>query len=362
MASATTTRGWCPGWSASPADVHHRAEARHHRSGRRHRFAATVGDQSHLDYLYLLTVADIRGTNPNLWSSWKGTLLSDLYHSTARVLRQGLENPLDRDTLIDSNQREANKLLTDAGLSPELARPLWDSLGEDYFVRYSADEIAWHTSAILNAEPDELATDEPLIVAVREARGGSEIFVYAKDQKNLFATTTSVLGCEGLNIVEARVITADNGMTLDAYLVLDLYAGSGAPTLCDPVRQRALRDRLAAALETEQTARAVVDRRLVARNLESFDRPTLVNVSPDTNHMRTVIEVNSRDRPGLLGRIGWAFADAGVRLQTAKIATFGERAEDVFYVTDTHNQPLDAITLRRIAQAITEAIDTDPAT
>ncbi|MGI9336493.1 MAG: [protein-PII] uridylyltransferase, partial [Gammaproteobacteria bacterium] len=315
-------------------------------------FAATVGDQSHLDYLYLLTVADIRGTNPNLWSNWKGTLLADLYHSTARSLRRGLENPPDRETLIASSQREARELLAGAGVVPALAQPLWDTLGEDYFVRYSANEIAWHTAAILDAGPDALP-----LVAVRDARGGSEVFVYAPDRKHLFATTTSVLGREGLNIVEARVITADNGMTLDAYLVLDLHAGSGTPPLTDPDRQRALRDALACALESEQTARAVVVRRLTPRKLESFDRPTDVSISPDTNHMRTVIEVNSRDRPGLLGRIGWAFADTGVRLQTAKIATFGERAEDVFYVTDTRNQPLEPARFDTIAEHIAQAID-----
>ncbi|TFH48487.1 MAG: HD domain-containing protein, partial [Lysobacterales bacterium] len=308
-------------------------------------FAQTVGDQHHLDYLLLLTVADVRGTNPALWNDWKATLLGDLYESTARALRRGLENPIDRAELISETQSEARCLLQSANGISDLAAKLWASLGDDYFLRSTADEIAWHTRAIVEADSLPLAL-------VRQGRGGTEIFVYAADQEFLFAASTSVLGRLGLNIVDSRILTADNGMTLDSYVVFEL---DGKP-VSGAAREREISEALRAALTDPRSARRD-NRRLPKRQLRHFQTPTQVSFSDDSSNARTVMEVITGDRPGLLSVIGWALADCKVRLQNAKIATFGERAEDVFFLTDAGNRPLAPESFDAVRERVAAAID-----
>ena len=310
-------------------------------------FAETVGDQNHLDYLLLLTVADVRGTNPALWNDWKATLLGDLYESTSQALRRGLENPIDRAELISETQREARRLLEAPNGVSDIVAQLWSSLGDDYFLRYTADEIAWHTRAIVESQVEQL----PLAL-VRQGRGGTEVFVYAADQEFLFAASTSVLGRLGLNIVDARIITADNGMTLDSYVVFELNgeAVSGA------AREQEISEGLRAALADPGRVRRD-NRRLTKRQLRHFVTPTRVQFSDDPSNARTVMEIIAGDRPGLLSAVGWALADSKVRLQNAKIATFGERAEDVFFVTDAGNRPLAPHSFESVRERVTAAID-----
>jgi len=310
-------------------------------------FARTVGDQNHLDYLLLLTVADIRGTNPALWNDWKATLLGDLYESTSRALRRGLENPVDRAELIAETQREARRLLKDSNGLGDRAAELWASLGDDYFLRSTAAEVAWHTRAIVEADADAL----PLAL-VRQGRGGTEVFVYAADREFLFAASTSVLGRLGLNIVDSRIITADNGMTLDSYVVFEL---NGEP-VSGAARAREISEALRAALADPSGARRD-NRRLTKRQLRHFQTPTQVSFSDDAGNARTVMEVIAGDRPQLLSAIGWALADCKVRLQNAKIATFGERAEDVFFLTDASNRPLAEESFDTIRERVAAAID-----
>ena len=310
-------------------------------------FAEIVGDQNRLDYLLLLTVADVRGTNPALWNDWKATLLGDLYESTSRALRRGQENPIDRAELIAETQYQARRLLDDANGISDAAADLWASLGDDYFLRSTADEIAWHTRAIVDANSDSL----PLAL-VRQGRGGTEVFVYAADQEFLFAASTSVLGRLGLNIVDSRIITADNGMTLDSYVVFEL---DGKP-VSGVARRREISQALRAALQDPGDARRD-NRRLTKRQMRYFQTPTQVSFSDDSGNGRTVMEVIAGDRPGLLSAVGWALADCKVRLQNAKIATFGERAEDVFFLTDASNRALAPESFDAVRSRVAAAID-----
>jgi [protein-PII] uridylyltransferase len=312
-----------------------------------HEFALEVADQTHLDYLYLLTVGDIRGTNPKLWNDWRASLLRDLYVATSRALRAGLENPLERTQLIAETQAQAELVLKllDPTL-PERAASLWTTLGDDYFLRSSPDEVAWHSRGIVEAGEQGL----PLVLA-RAGRGGTEIFVYARDQEFLFAATCSLLDRLGLSIVDSRIITADNAMTLDSYVVLDL---EGEPVR-EPGRLAAIEHALHQGLTAPAQARGET-RRLLRRQLKAFSTPTDVLFSEDPRNRRTVLDVITADRPGLLARIGWTLADHGVRLQNAKISTFGERAEDVFFVTDSANRPLPQARLADLREALEAAI------
>ncbi len=310
-------------------------------------FARAVDDHVHLDYLYLLTVADIRGTNPGLWNDWKDALLHDLYRATVRALLRGLENPIARAELVRETRDETARLVAEAGYDTGRAAALWDNFGEDYFLRHSADEIRWHTLNILDASAD----DAPLVL-VRNGRGGVEIFVYAPDQKFLFAASASILERLGLTVHDSRIMTGNHGMTLDSYVVEDATASSAAST-----RHEEIRAALRRGLRTPATVPRTV-RRLAKRQLKHFTIPVEVNFTRDASNRRTVMGVIAADRPGLLARIGWALADARVRIQNAKIATFGERAEDVFYVTDVHNRPLSDARLDEVHHGVRTAIET----
>ena len=308
-------------------------------------FAQLAGDRLHLDYLYLLTIADIRGTNPSLWNDWKDTLLKDLYHATARALRRGLENPIGRAELV-AETRSATLKLLGSGLD-EHVETLWDSLGEDYFLRARPDEIAWHTGLMLETREDALP-----LVRVRPGRGSSEVFIYTHDQECLFAASTSVMSRFGLNILGARIITGDNGMTLDSFFVLD----SDGRQIEDPMREQELVTALRAQLICPRQAPRQINRR-ERRQLRHFAIPTKVTFAPDLTGQRTMLEVVARDRPGLLANVGWAIANTGARLRNAHVATFGERAEDIFYVTDGDEQPLSTEQAERLARSIQETLD-----
>lgn len=315
------------------------------------KFATTVGDTEHLDYLYLLTVADIRGTNPALWTSWKGALLMDLYHGARRALLRGLGSPLDVAAHIANIQEQALSLLRQEPLDENRASDFWSGLDSDYFLLHTSDEIAWHGRVILEVREEDL----PLI-SVREQtrRGSTELFIYAKDEDHLFAITTKTLDQLGLNIVDARIVTTASGHTLDTYVVLDEQGHA----IKDKYRIEQIITTLKKALSTPYDASLRVTRR-PARQLRHFDIPTEVTFTTDERNQHTVMEVIATDRPGLLSQVGQAMVECGVRLKNAKIATFGARVEDVFFITDDHNQPMTSQTqFDRLSEAIKKRLDT----
>ncbi|MEO5572966.1 MAG: [protein-PII] uridylyltransferase [Gammaproteobacteria bacterium] len=307
-------------------------------------FAALMRDQIHLNYLYLLTVADIRATNTTLWNSWKASLLADLYLSTLRALRRGLENPLAQAERVREHRAEARRLLQHKPLNEVALTQLWQELGDDYFLRYSAAEITWHSAAILAAEPADL----PLILIRQNPQhGGTEVFIYARDQDYLFAVTTGALAQMGLTVVDARIITANSGYTLNTYSILEesgqaIDSAYRMNEIFRTLKQQLDQPETYALRQTRSAAdllKGPVSRR-AQRQISNFPIATQVNFTLDERNQRTIVEVISNDRPGLLSAVGQAFMDCGARLQNAKIATFGARAEDIFFVTDSQNRPI----------------------
>ncbi|MCG5532210.1 [protein-PII] uridylyltransferase [Halorhodospira sp. 9621] len=295
-------------------------------------FARAMGDQLHLDYLYLLTVADIRATNPELWNAWRAALLNELYGLTRAAIRRGLGKPLDKHELIRDTQRDARRILRQRGYGPGRIRKVWGELPEDYFLRHSAEEIAWHTEAIAEALPAQL----PLVLAAaQDAGGGTRIFLYAPDSTDLFARCVWALDRLGLSIQDARVITTDAGYTLDSYRVLEQH---GEP----PREEQRIEEvrRVLAAAAAEQGPPPAPVARHIPRQLQHFRTETQIRFTDDPDNTRTVVELITADRPGLLARVGRAFSQCGVRVKNAKIATMGERAEDVFFITDDQGKPL----------------------
>ena len=304
-------------------------------------FAQLVGDETHLDYLYVLTVADINATNPTLWNSWRASLLRQLYTETKRALKRGLENPLGREEQIRQTQRAALDNLVRNGTDPDDAEQLWSQLGDDYFMRHSSTDVAWHTEAIIEHPSD----GGPLVLiketTQREFEGGTHIFIYAPDQHDFFAVTVAAMDQLNLNIHDARIITSSSQFTLDTYIVLD---ADGTPIGNDPKRTEEIRQGLIDALRNPDDYLTIIKKR-VPRQLKHFAFPPQVTIHNDMQRPQTIIEVIAPDRPGLLARIGQLFQDFDLSVQNAKIATLGERVEDVFFVTNADNQPLSDLKL-----------------
>lgn len=298
-------------------------------------FAAQVGDQKRLDHLYLLTVADIRATSPSLWNSWKDALLAELYHATSRALQHGLDNPLDHQELAEDTQAEVLDQLKETETDTKDIENQWQHLGQDYFLRHSTEEVAWHTQAIIEHRNKHKQQDIPLVVMRGETdRGGSAIFVYTKDKDYLFATITATLEQLGLDIIDARVNTSDDGFTLDTFLVLDY----DQELVTNPARRNEICDKLNESLQhPEEIAQPNT---CLTRQQKHFPIPTKILFREDSNNQRTCMEVVTNDRHGLLARIARGLLDCNILLQNAKIATFGERAEDIFFVSNLEKQPL----------------------
>jgi [protein-PII] uridylyltransferase len=313
-------------------------------------FAAHVGDEVHLDYLYVLTVADVRGTNPKLWNSWKAQLFEELYFATKRALRRGLETPIDKDELLEERKTAARALLDAAGVDPADIERVWALLTEDYFLRCRPETIAWHTRQLAGFDPERqrVAID----VHGDPISSGTEIFLYTPQEQHTFALATGVLDELGFTIADARVIPLDNGRSISTYVVLEQ---SGEP-IADPDRHEQIRRHLERALARTDGSPARVTRR-APRQVRMFSIPTMVSFAKDEKNNRTVMELVAGDRPGLLSEVGKVLRDKHVSIHTAKIATLGERAEDVFYVTDQQGRPLDQEFCEELKQALTTALE-----
>lgn len=318
-----------------------------------HDFAQLVGDDVHLDYLYVLTVADINATNPSLWNSWRASLLRQLYTETKRALRRGLENPLEREEQIRQTQVAALDILVRGGTDPDDVEQLWSQLGDDYFLRHTSADVAWHTDAILQQPAD----GGPLVLiretTQRDFEGASQIFIYAPDQHDFFAVTVAAMDQLNLNIHDARILTSSSQFTLDTYIVLDNDGGSIGN---NPERIQQIRDGLTEALRNPDDYPTIIQRR-VPRQLKHFAFAPQVTILTDAQRPVTILELSAPDRPGLLARLGKIFLEFDLSLQNAKIATLGERVEDVFFLTDAHNQPLaDPQLCARLQDAIVEQL------
>ena len=314
-------------------------------------FAALVGDQSHLDYLYVLTVADVRGTNPKLWNSWKASLFRDLYELTTRALRRGLENPIDREQLILEKQSEAKEMLHTSGISDERIANTWSLLNERYFLRHRSSEIAWHTEWLADSD----TTSAIGLVDVRRQPGsdGVEAVLYTPRSKHTFAHATAALDELGMTIVDARVEPLENDFSLDSFIFMELDKRMDI----DASRMTKIRRSLTRVLTSSDDDVAEVTRRL-PRQARMFTTRTGVDFNRETTRGLTVMELVAADRPGLLSVVGKVFIDLGIDIDAAKIMTIGERAEDVFYISDEAGAPLADEAKSRLRERLIDAIDT----
>lgn len=318
-------------------------------------FAAHVGTVRHLDYLAALTVADINGTNPSLWNAWRSSLLRQLYTETRRALRRGLENPTDKQEWISETQEAARAQLCNLGMSEALINAIWGEIDEDYFMREHPEDVTWQTQALASHQDP----NKPL-VRVHGNDNASEstaaqMFVYAKNRRHLFSIICGAIERLDLSIHDARLYHGGEEMIL---ATLHLLSNDDTPVTEETAQGKNIAQFISETLsDTEQYPHII--RRRIPRQMKHFSIPTETSMSLDKTKNQTVLELSTLDRPGLLARLGRIFAQFDVELQNAKIQTLGERCEDVFYITDTNQQPLtDEAWCQTFQEAIRQEFDT----
>ena len=296
------------------------------------RFAETVADREHLDHLYLLTCADIAATSPKLWNAWKDRLLADLYVATRLALRRGLENPVAAAERIAETRASTRELLRAHGVTETQADALFLTMPEESFLRGHPDQVAWQAGVLARD------VDADLHVAARALAGDEagvlEVFVRSPDRDGLFAAIVATLDRAGLAIQQARLLHGPGGSVFDTFQCMPI--DPQRPALAAQVEQR-LRD----ALSRADLSEVRPPRRTQPRHLQHFRiRPQVAFVDADHGR-RTLMSLVCTDRPGLLADVAQTLRAHRLRVHDARIATFGERAEDVFQITDERDLPLD---------------------
>jgi [protein-PII] uridylyltransferase len=283
-------------------------------------FARRVGNERYLTALYLLTVADIRGTSPKVWNAWKGKLLEDLYRYTLRVL--GGRAP-DAGAIVEARKREAQTLLALHAEPFEAHKALWATLDVSYFRRHEAADIAWHARQLSR----HVGKAKVIVRARRSLAGeGMQVLVYTPDAPDLFARICGYFDSAGFSILDAKIHTAQNGYALDTFQVV-------SPTLAEHYRE------LASMVEAD-LSRTVEEsgplpppgKGRVSRRVKSFPIAPRVDLRPDEKAQRWLLTVSASDRAGLLYLIARILARHRINLQLAKITTLGERVEDTFLI------------------------------
>jgi [protein-PII] uridylyltransferase len=290
-------------------------------------FAKRVGDERRLTALYLLTVADIRGTSPKVWNAWKGKLLEDLYRYTLRTL--GGRAP-DADAEVEARKREALTNLALYALPFEAHKDLWATLDVGYFMRHDATDIAWHTRHLSRSLSVARSQEKAPGVIVRARLStigeGLQVMVYTPDQTDLFARICGYFDQAGFSILDAKIHTATNGYALDTFQVVTSLLNDHYRELITMVEQG-----LAQTLEKAGSLPAP-SRGRVSRRVKSFPIAPRVALQPDEKAQRWLLTISASDRAGLLYSVARVLAKHKLNLLLAKITTLGERVEDTFLI------------------------------
>jgi [protein-PII] uridylyltransferase len=298
-------------------------------------FARQVGDERHLTALYLLTVADIRGTSPKVWNAWKGKLLEDLYRYTLRALRNGKDGPAPAPHAeIEAHKHEALAQFhaTENQASAQAHEALWKTLDVSYFMRHDADDIAWHTQQLWQ----EVGSGRTLVRARPSPAGeGLQVLVYTPDAPDVFARICGYFDQSEFSIVDARIHTARNGYALDTFQIVAPASQQASRDPRDAERHQAIRAQVENELTrtiTETGPLPAPSKGRLSRRVKHFPVMPRVSLKPDDKAQRWLLSVTASDQTGLLYKIARVLARHRINLQLAKVNTLGERVDDTFLI------------------------------
>jgi [protein-PII] uridylyltransferase len=280
-----------------------------------------VKTERRLVALYLLTVADIRGTSPKVWNAWRGKLLEDLFRNTRRLLRGG---DLQQDQEFEAKRQEALRLLRLYGLSDDAPESFWQQLDVPYFLRHDPEDIAWQTR---NLHYRVNAPEAIVKARLSPAGEGIQVMIYMPDQRDLFARICGYFGSINLNIVDARIHTTRHGYALDTFQVMEQGDGQHYREMLAMI-EHDLTERLQKRGDLPNPSRG-----RASRQSRHFPISPEVQIVPDEKAQYYLVSIIAADRPGLLYAIATLFGRYSLSLHTAKIVTLGERAEDAFLVS-----------------------------
>lgn len=313
-------------------------------------FADKVSSPIRLDYLYLLTIADIKGTNPTLWNSWRSTLLADLYKYTLFQLRADF--PRDTSAIINDIKSSALKILNELGHNTQSCEKLWQDFNDDYFLRHVDNEIAWHTDIALNSYAQN-KTEIHIRQLVR--RELTEIFIYTPDKENLFANITNILYKLGLSILDARIITSKTNQTYNTFTVVN----QNEQAITNEKELAKIKQQIEHALQLTQPSNNTTTR-FVSSRLRHFQSPPSITIKNARHLDHTSMHLQATDHPGLLADVAQAFAQLEIKVISARVSTLGEKVHDIFYITNKHNKKiLDEQQQQMLIKLVTEKISAD---
>ena len=288
-------------------------------------FASIVKTQERLDYLYLLTIADIRGTNPELYTDWKDSLLKELYLSCKSYFRKNIFEVSKPDRYIKNLKMTVEKILLEKVSKNDLEK-IWSFLNTEYFRRHSDEEIAWHVELIVKNTPNNA-------VSIREslAKGCSELTVFQNHRKNIFSYIANIIDNLNINIVDVRIVTLKNNQALDTYLLLD----NEGKFIKDKHTLKFLKEKIMEVLDNSNYKINKITKKQT-ENVASFKNFLNIDITRKLDGL--LLEISTLDHPGLLSKICESLDSCDLMVKDAKISTLGEEANDVFVVTPVNKR------------------------
>jgi [protein-PII] uridylyltransferase len=311
-------------------------------------FAEKVGTLMRLDYLYLLTICDIRATNPKHWNSWKDKLFSELYNKTASLLNIGIGNQADRDDNIQETQTTSLRRLERMGIDSHVVQSLWRTFPLEYFQGHTAQEIVWQTSTIIKSQvpADEILTE----ARVDHQSGSIELMVYMKDRDQIFYDIVTELSNSEADIVSAHIINTSDDYALETFWLIPVSSAPSEMEMAAKQTTDRVSQRLRRGLDAQQQSLGSNHRH------RYFTSPTEVSYIQGESGKGTQIMIDTLDRTGVLANIAKAFLDNGINILNARITTAGERAIDHFNITNANNLPLDETQQQKLREQLTDTL------
>jgi [protein-PII] uridylyltransferase len=306
-------------------------------------FARFVKTERRLTALYLLTVADIRGTSPVVWNAWKARLLESLFYATKRVLSA---ESFNTQKMIVLRKEDASQKLNKFGLNKKSYQALWDQVGAAYFVRFESDEIAWQSRLLT----PHVFTNKPIIRARLSPNGdGIQVMIYMQDQDDLFARICNFFDRMGYNIAQAIIYTTQHGYALNSFIVLDQLSKSVSYNgLLNHIETKLLEK-----IESTTPLESPLQGR-ISRQVKHMPFATRVSINAELQSNNHMVEIVAGDRPGLLAKIAFVFLQQEIYLHNAKINTLGSRAEDSFLISAKKNQALTDAQIEVLMQDLSQ--------
>jgi [protein-PII] uridylyltransferase len=318
-------------------------------------FADHVATVERLDYLYLLTISDIRGTNPKQWNDWKDKLLSELYNKAASVLNKSVDQRSDKESNIQAIQTDALRQLEQMGIDSHQAKNFWQTLNTEYFQSHTASEIVWHTALInearVNQNKQKQTREEPLIqTRIDDSSNSIELLVYMKDRGQIFYDIVTLLSYSEVDIVTAQIAHTSNDYALETFRLLPINLDNSEITYAADEITARLKEKLFNNTETTHSTSSISSKH------KYFSAPTIITFKNIDNDTASQIKIETMDRTGILAIIAKAFADSSVKILNARVAAAGEKAIDYFTISTPENTALSKTQKNNLKQTLQEQL------